>query len=104
MMPDNEAIFKKLEKVEGDVQAHTARAGAFQEEVMNVLKGSFEGGKWEPGIAPMLRTAVERVDRLEAAEKKAEDTRMTWKHGIGFSFLGALLGTAGHSVMSLFNK
>lgn len=100
-MTENEMILDKLQKLETTTQTHSDRATGFQDEVMNILKGSFVDGKWEPGIAPMLRTQVERVDRLEKSEEQAETHRMTWKHGVGFSFIGAIIASVGNALVNL---
>lgn len=90
-MADNEAIVAKIDSLTNSVEAHREGSREFQTEVMNILKGSFEGGKWVPGMAPLLKEQAGRIDLLELNEKKLETQRVTWKHGVGFSLVGALI-------------
>lgn len=90
-MPSNEEIFKKLDDVQLDIKQHGEKSSAFQEEVMTILKGSFEGGKWVPGMAPLLKEQVGRIDRIEEKQREETKNQMTWKHGVGFSIIGGLI-------------
>lgn len=94
----------KIDNLTASIEAHREGTRAFQSEVMNILKGSFEGGKWEPGMAPLLKDQAGRIERLEEKEKKTEEHRMTWKHGMGFSFIGAAIATGGNALVSMLHK
>jgi hypothetical protein len=91
-MANEDRLFNKLDALEASIVAHSEKSMAFQSEVMDVLKGSFEGNEWRPGIAPLLREQIARIDALEEHAKSTTQRRITWWHGVAVAVLGALIG------------
>lgn len=89
-MADEERLLNKLDSLEASIAAHSERSIEFQAEVMDILKGSFEGNEWRPGIAPLLQEQIVRIDTLEKQAEQYFDRKFAWWYGAVFAVFGAI--------------
>lgn len=60
--------------------------------VLTILKGGHDHtGRFNPGLSPRLDSVESRVGKLEVANERAEDGRLTMARGAGLAVFGGII-------------
>lgn len=61
--------------------------------VLTILKGGHDAtGRFNPGLSPRVDAVEMRIAKLEDANERAEDGRLTVARGAGLAMLGGAVG------------